>query len=249
MSYEAEQQNRKNRAMYESMRIVKLDKSNQTAVIENSTHDSYYTVTVNSCTCPDFQKRGKPCKHIYILRSTLGLPTEVTSGTEDTTKEKPPKTKAMLLDKPGVSFVIFGIIILVFALSLLASSVIGSIIIALIGIYLIYGYIDFKRHPDNPKYITEEQIIRWGQLVSSDKKTVHELQKVSLPILLELKKRAENYYSQLSFTTNRTDIQKCSELLLDTQQRIVELSEFVTIEGDEPLKDYEKYLTRVNEIN
>lgn len=72
MSYEAEQQNRMNRAKYESMRIINLDTVNKTCIIENSTHDSFYTVSMNDCTCPDFQKRGVPCKHIYKLRFALG---------------------------------------------------------------------------------------------------------------------------------------------------------------------------------
>ena len=43
MSYESEQQNRKNLAIYESMRIVKLDKTNQTPfslamAIDSETH-------------------------------------------------------------------------------------------------------------------------------------------------------------------------------------------------------------------
>lgn len=71
MSYEAEQQNRKNRALYQSLRVVKLDRVNKTAIIESSNHDSYYSVTLNSCTCPDFQKRGRTCKHMYKLENVL----------------------------------------------------------------------------------------------------------------------------------------------------------------------------------
>lgn len=248
MSYEAEQQNRKNRALYQSMRIVELDKINQTAIIENSKHDSYYTVTVNSCTCPDFQKRGRPCKHIYKLRAALGLPEEMTPGVKPAVKEKPPKTAAVLLDKPDASFIVFAVIIFIVAFFLSGASIPAGIIVALFGVYFIYCYVDFKRHPDNPKYITEEQLARWAQLISSDKKTLHDLQKASLPVLLELKNRSENYYSQLSCATNDTDIQKCSELLLDTQQKIVDLSEFVIIKGDEPRKDFEKYSSLVEEL-
>lgn len=248
MSYEAEQQNRKNRSLYQSMRIVELDRINQTAIIENSRHDSYYTVTANTCTCPDFQKRGRPCKHIYKLRNTLGLSDDLTRNTQPTAKENTLKTVAVLLDRPDASYIVIAMIIFVVAFFLSDSSIPAGIIVALFGVYFIYCYADFKHRPDNPKYITEEQLVRWGQLVSSDKKTVHELEKLSAPILVELKKRTENYYSQLSFATNSTDIQKCSELLLDTQQKIVDLSEFVIIKGDEPQKDYEKYSLLVEEL-
>lgn len=32
-----------------------------------------YLVTLESCTCEDFHRRGKPCKHMYKLASRLGL--------------------------------------------------------------------------------------------------------------------------------------------------------------------------------
>lgn len=34
--------------------------------------DRVYTVSLDHCTCPDFQERGLPCKHIYGLASFLG---------------------------------------------------------------------------------------------------------------------------------------------------------------------------------
>lgn len=251
MSYDSEQQNRMNRAKYESMRIVELDRIKQTAIIENSTHDSFYTVTVNSCTCPDFQKRCLPCKHIYKLRDTLGLSDKnpkTAVSPKSAKKEKQPATVVVLLDKPDISFVVIGIIILVVALFLSGSSIPAGIVVALFGLYFIYGYIAFKRKPNNPKYITEEQLEHWQRLTSSSKKTVRELQKASLPILLELKSRTENYYSQLSTAITAADIEKCSELLLNTQQKIVDFSEFVTIKGDDPQKDFEKYSSLVKEL-
>lgn len=34
--------------------------------------DTYFT-TLSSCTCPDFEKRGLPCKHMYYLASKMNL--------------------------------------------------------------------------------------------------------------------------------------------------------------------------------
>ena len=34
--------------------------------------DRVYTVSLDRCTCPDFQERGLPCKHIYALAAFLG---------------------------------------------------------------------------------------------------------------------------------------------------------------------------------
>lgn len=67
------QTNRRNRAFMEQMEIVTLGKKTQTATIKSAKGDSWYNVTLNSCTCPDFQERRLPCKHIYKLASTLGL--------------------------------------------------------------------------------------------------------------------------------------------------------------------------------
>lgn len=164
-------------------------------------------------------------------------------------KEKKPATTVLLLDKPTIAFVIIGIIIFVFAFFLFRSSIPAGIIVALFGMYFFYEYISFKRNPSNPKYITEDQLERWRHLTSSNKETVGELQKVSLPILLELKRRTESYYAQLSTATAAADIEKCSELLLKTQQKIIDFSEFVTIKGDEPQKDFEKYSSLVKELN
>ena len=231
MSYEAEQQNRKNRALYQSMKIIKYDKGKQTAIIRSSKYDNYYTVTPYSCTCPDFQKRGEPCKHIYKLQNYISGGEQVDNTV---VKEKPPKTTAVFLDKPDISYIVIGIIVLIVAFFLSGSSIPAGVVVALFGVYSIYCYIAFKRRPDNPKYITAEQMECWRQLISSDKKTVHDLQKASLPVLLELKSRVQNYYQRLSAASTPADIEKFSELLLTTQQKIVDISEFVIIAGDEP---------------
>lgn len=163
-------------------------------------------------------------------------------------KEKQPKIVVKLYDKPDGFYIVIGAIFLIIAFFLSGSSIPVGIIVALFGVYFFYAYIAFKRHPEDPQYITDEQVFRWGQLVSSDKKTVNELKRVSTPILIELKKRTENYYGQLASATSSTDIQKCSELLLNTQQKIVDLSEFVIIKGDEPQKDFEKYSSLIEEV-
>lgn len=206
---------------------------------------------VSYVTTKNVKKSGNPSASAHSTAapsSSSGTGTARQAERTAVQKEKKPKTAAVLLDKPDASFIVFAVIIFIFAFFLSGASIPAGIIVALFGVYFIYCYVDFKRHPDNPKYITEEQLARWAQLISSDKKTLHDLQKASLPVLLELKNRSENYYSQLSCAINDTDIQKCSELLLDTQQKIVDLSEFVIIKGDEPQKDFEKYSSLVEEL-
>lgn len=42
------------------------------AVFAGSTGGKYRT-TLKKCSCPDFQKRGVPCKHMYYLADKCGL--------------------------------------------------------------------------------------------------------------------------------------------------------------------------------
>lgn len=240
MGYEAEQQNRKNRALYQPLKIVKFDKVKRTAIIRSSKGSDYYSVTMDSCTCPDFQKRGEPCKHIYKLRNAI--------NNNEQPKEVPPKVEVLLMDKPDLSYVVIGIIILIVAFFLSGASIPAGIVAALIGVYCFYGYFSYKRNPDNEKYITEEQLVRWQGLVNSDKKTAQELKKVSLPILIELKERVCIYYDHLSSSTTAASIEKWAELLLNTQSKVVDLSEFIIIKGDEPKKDIDRYWDIVEEL-
>lgn len=251
-SISAEQQNRKNRAKYENMVVHDIDYAKKTAIIESSDGTSFYSVSLYSCTCPDFLKRGMTCKHMYKLQNVLQQShTDSSSARNSTSKtnEQKLKTSVTLLDRPDINYIIIAVIIFIIALFLFDSSVFAGIIFCLFGIYLIYRYIDFKRHPNSSKYFSEQQLEHWAQLVFSSEKTVYELQKASLPILLELKQRAQNYYNQLSSSITDDDIQTCSKLLIATQQQIIELSEFIVIKGDNPQSDYEKYCTLIKQVN
>ena len=67
----AQQQNRKNKAKFENMVVRNLDRAAKTAVIESADGENFYSVSMTSCTCPDFINRHKPCKHIYKLQNVL----------------------------------------------------------------------------------------------------------------------------------------------------------------------------------
>ena len=67
----AQQQNRKNKAKFENMVVRNLDRAAKTAVIESADGENFYSVSMTSCTCPDFINRQKPCKHIYKLHNVL----------------------------------------------------------------------------------------------------------------------------------------------------------------------------------
>lgn len=81
-------------------------------------------------------------------------------------------------------------------------------------------------------------MIRWRQLLSVSSGTSSELVEKSLPVLLELKAAAEEYCSLLP---------ESAEALLNTQQKIVDFSEFVIIKGDNPKNDYERYSALISE--
>lgn len=50
---------------------VDLDEESKTAVVTG--RDGMYNVTLDSCTCYDFESRQLPCKHMYRLAHELGL--------------------------------------------------------------------------------------------------------------------------------------------------------------------------------
>lgn len=60
-------------------------------------------------------------------------------------KEKPPKTTAVLQERPDASFVVFGVVALAGAVFLFASShVIFSVVAALFGVFCLYSFIHIK---------------------------------------------------------------------------------------------------------
>ena len=69
---EPEQIKRQKRAMTRQCKPLSINFDNKTGVFPSSSSGTYYVSTV-SCTCPDFIKRRKPCKHMYRLLDELGL--------------------------------------------------------------------------------------------------------------------------------------------------------------------------------
>ena len=59
------------RAMFQKISIVSYDAENGSAQISGS-HGDLYSVTLDGCTCQDFQRRRLPCKHIYKLAQSRG---------------------------------------------------------------------------------------------------------------------------------------------------------------------------------
>jgi len=154
-------------------------------------------------------------------------------------KEKKPVVQVVLSDPPTIGVAIIGVFVIAVGFFASWSSIPVGIIIALIGTYLIYAYIAHKKHPDSGKYISEEQLARWRQLLSVSSGEAYELKKKSLPVLLELKAAVEEYSCHLP---------ESAEALLDSQQKIVDFSEFVIIKGDNPQLDFDKYTSMVAEF-
>ena len=65
---------RKLRAINGALEIESIDTANKTGRFHASEGDDIYTTTFQSCTCPDFTKRKKPCKHMYRLKIECGEP-------------------------------------------------------------------------------------------------------------------------------------------------------------------------------
>lgn len=54
-----------------STEILGFDKETNSVRVKGRM-DRVYSVSLDRCTCPDFQERGLPCKHIYALAAFLG---------------------------------------------------------------------------------------------------------------------------------------------------------------------------------
>lgn len=59
------------KAAHQPMAILSYNAQNGFAEIKGSGSDTYMT-SLDECTCPDFDKRSKPCKHIYFLALQMG---------------------------------------------------------------------------------------------------------------------------------------------------------------------------------
>lgn len=64
------QQKRMRRAKNPGFSLVSLDRDMAAAVIQD---DHRYRTTLTFCSCPDYQKRHLPCKHMYFLAHELSL--------------------------------------------------------------------------------------------------------------------------------------------------------------------------------
>lgn len=65
-----DQQNREKRSKTEKINCIEYDNEKLFCRIHGSTDDIYY-VTPRNCTCADFERREKPCKHMYYLNNRL----------------------------------------------------------------------------------------------------------------------------------------------------------------------------------
>lgn len=63
---------RKNRAMNGELTSIRILPESKKAVFSGSEGGKYHT-TLKKCTCPDFQKRNVPCKHMYYLAHKCGI--------------------------------------------------------------------------------------------------------------------------------------------------------------------------------
>ncbi len=63
---------RADRARIGELAVKRVDQRARVALFVGGQGKNYRT-TLLSCTCPDFAKRGIPCKHIYRLAINLGI--------------------------------------------------------------------------------------------------------------------------------------------------------------------------------
>lgn len=83
----AEQASRRKRSHLVNLASLDRDKARATFVSTSSWGQNVYTTSLDMCTCPDFENRQMPCKHIFRLANELGLfqPEEFEPGEDDYT--------------------------------------------------------------------------------------------------------------------------------------------------------------------
>ena len=161
-------------------------------------------------------------------------------------KEPVQRAKIIAAEPPTVGTGVLGGIIVVAGFFLSGASVIGGVAVAIIGACLIYATIDHRRHPDKGKYITEDDLCRWRQLLSANGGTVKELGNASLPVLIALKQESLEHLKCFTVATTTKERQKYGDLIISFQQKIVDFSEFVILKGDDPRKDLNEYAALIN---
>lgn len=79
------QEERYRRSIYDGIKILNIDKESGIALIIG-TQGTVYDVTLDSCSCPDFEHRHLPCKHIYLLARKNYEKQEKKTGNNDSKK-------------------------------------------------------------------------------------------------------------------------------------------------------------------
>lgn len=133
---EKEQKMRYGRACSSDKKFVSIDRQNQTGEFVGSEGDLYY-VTLNDCSCQDFKKRGKPCKHIYQLAMELGYKKE-DAPIENCEQSKLKKWLKTPADKIGFAIMLYGVISIIITQSANNGTSFGqSLLIG--GIFVVIG--------------------------------------------------------------------------------------------------------------
>lgn len=187
-------------------------------------------------------KTSKKRKNVPSATGEYALPASALPA-----KEPIQRVKIMAAEPPTVGTGILGSIIVVAGFFLSGASIIGGVAVAIIGACLIYATIDHRRHPDKGKYITEDDLCRWRQLLSANSGNVKELGNASLPVLIALKQESLEHLKCFTAATTAKERHKYGELLISCQQKIVDFSEFVILKGDDPLKDFNEYTALIDQ--
>lgn len=152
--------------------------------------------------------------------------------------QKPPKVHVdvFFTDPADMYNIFWGVVFLVAAFFASGFSWLLAVVIALLAVLLFLSYALYKMHPDDPKYITPEQLDRWRGLLGVDNGGAYELGKKSAPILADLKEKVFQAMQEAD-----------GPAVLEYQKKIVDFSEFIVIHGDKPTEDFDQYVTAFKE--
>lgn len=166
----------------------------------------------------------------HISVSTAAAPSPAPSTQKPASRPQKVKITSVVTDPPGIGTVVIGGVLLVGAFFASGFSWLFAALLGVLAVVYFWSYASWRRHPDNPAYITADQLVRWRSLLGVEDGQAYELGKKSLPLLLDLK-------AQVASAMESQD----GPAVLAAQQKIVDFSEFVVIKGDHPTTDFEEY--------
>lgn len=219
--------------------VTKNSNGRKTTTVNLPVKGLYYTTTSTTAKNRHAKTSNAPIEKAAPVSAKQYTSNPAPSKPENPSPGAPEKVKykftVNVSDIPNLFDVCVGCALLIAAFFVSGFSVFFSICLALLGLMCIGLYIKYKCSPGTGNYITPEQLTRWQALVGENApKTVYELKKASLPLLIALKDNVDKNTASAVSSENQSGFQEYSAKALDGQKKLVAFSEFITFKNESP---------------